>query len=38
MTIKLNFIEISITVKCTFWQMFNKIAENQDLYRNKEDF
>ena len=29
---------ISIPVKCILWQIFNKIVDNQDLYRNKEDF
>ena len=29
---------ISISVKCTLWQIFDKIVDNQDLYGNKEDF
>ena len=28
----------SIPVKCVYWKIFNKIVENQDLYRNKDDF
>ena len=27
-----------IYVKCFFWQIFNEMVENQDLYRNKDDF
>ena len=29
---------ISISVKCIFWQILNEIGENQDLYRNRDDF
>ena len=29
---------ISISVKCTLWQIFNEIVDKQDLYRNKADF
>ena len=29
---------LSISVKCIFWQIWNEIVENQDLYRNKDDF
>ena len=28
---------ISISVKCITWQIFDKIVENQDLYRNKDE-
>ena len=29
---------IDIFVKSIFWQISNETAENQDLYRNKDDF
>ena len=29
---------ISISVICKLWQIFNEIVNNQDLYRNKNDF
>ena len=29
---------VSKSVKCILWQILNEIVENQDLYRNKEDF
>ena len=29
---------ISISVKYILWQIFNEIVDNQDLYRNKDDF
>ena len=29
---------VSKSVKCILWQIFNEIVENQDLYRNKDDF
>ena len=29
---------ISKSVKCILWQILNEIVENQDLYRNKDDF
>ena len=29
---------ISISVNCIFWQILNEIEENQDLYKNKDDF
>ena len=25
-------------IKCILWQIFNEIVDNQDLYRNKDDF
>ena len=28
---------VSKSVKCILWQIFNEIADNKDLYRNKED-
>ena len=28
----------SVSVKCISWQIYNEIVENQDLYRNKDDF
>ena len=28
----------SKSVKCILWQIFNEIIDNQDLYRNKDDF
>ena len=33
-----DFTFLSISVKCILWQIFNEIVENQDLYRNKDDF
>ena len=29
---------VSKSVKCILWQIFNEIIDNQDLYRNKDDF
>ena len=29
---------IIISVKCILWRIFKEIIENQDLYRNKDDF
>ena len=29
---------VSKSVKCILWQIFNEIVDNQDLYRNKDDF
>ena len=29
---------VSKSVKCILWQIFNDIVDNQDLYRNKDDF
>ena len=29
---------MSKSVKCILWQILNEIVENQDLYRNKDDF
>ena len=29
---------VSKSVKCMLWQIFNEIVDNQDLYRNKDDF
>ena len=28
----------SLSVKYISWSIFNEIVENQDLYRNKDDF
>ena len=28
----------SKSVKCMLWQIFNEIVDNQDLYRNNDDF
>ena len=36
LTLKI-FYFIDMTVKCIFWQIKNKIVENQDSYRNKID-
>ena len=29
---------MSLYVKCIFWQIWTEIVENQDLYRNKNDY
>ena len=29
---------MSIYVKCILWQIFNEIVENQDLFRNEDDY
>ena len=29
---------VSKSVKCILWQIFNEIVDDQDLYRNKDDF
>ena len=29
---------VSKFVKCILWQKINEIVDNQDLYRNKDDF
>ena len=29
---------VSKSVKCILWQICNEIVDNQDLYRNKDDF
>ena len=28
----------SMSVKCISWPIFDEIVENQDLYKNKDDF
>ena len=33
-----DFIFRRLSVKFISWQIFNEIVENQDLYRNKDDF
>ena len=27
-----------LSMKCIFWQILNRIVENQDLYRNKDEY
>ena len=34
----LNKVFISTTLKCISWHIFHEIVENQDLYKNKDDF
>ena len=29
---------VSKSVQCILWQIFNGIVDNQELYRNKDDF
>ena len=29
---------VTKSVKCILWQIFNEIVDNQDLYRNKDDY
>ena len=29
---------MKISVKCIFWQICKEIVENQDFYRNRDDF
>ena len=38
MDLKYFYILLSISVKCIFLQRYDKGVENQDLYRNKNDF
>ena len=33
-----DFIFRNLSVKCISWQIFNKFIENQDLFRNKDNF